>query len=316
MEAPGFCFDAFSSREPASTSLENALERKIGMSGSVAKIERHDEETLALDLARQRYRYDDAPAPHAWNETLETILSHRSVRAYLSDPLPEGTIETLVTAAQSASSSANLQVWSVVAIEDEARKARLASLAGNQKHIVQAPLFLVWLADLARIEALAQERGRVVDGLAFIDSFIVGAVDTALAAQNAMLAAESLGLGCVYIGGIRNKPLDVANELGLPPNVMAIVGLVVGYPDPNMPTVIKPRLPQEAVLHREHYEWGPTQRAAVEDYDARLRSFQDAQGMLQQDWSDLVLNRMKGAASLSGRDTLRAALATLGFGLK
>ncbi|MGP0060793.1 MAG: NADPH-dependent oxidoreductase [Beijerinckiaceae bacterium] len=288
------------------------------MSGSLAKAERRENEPggKAFDLARQRYRQDDAPVPNAWNDTLETLVSHRSVRAYLPDPLPAGTIETLVTAAQSASSSANLQVWSVVAVEDAARKARLAALAGNQKHIVQAPLFLVWLLDLARLEAMAQERSRAAEGLAYIDSFVVGAVDTSLAAQNALVAAESLGLGCVYIGGIRNKPVDVAAELGLPPNVLAIVGLVVGYPDPAVRTGIKPRLPQEAVLHRERYAWGPAQRAAVEDYNARLRSFQEEQGMPLQDWSDLALNRMKGAPNLSGRDKLRDALTALGFGLR
>ena len=99
----------------------------------------------ASRLVRQRYRGDDAPAPVAWNDTLAVILGHRSVRAFLPDPLAGGTLETLVAAAQSAASSSNLQVWSVVAVEDPARKARLAALAANQKHIVEAPLILVWL---------------------------------------------------------------------------------------------------------------------------------------------------------------------------
>jgi nitroreductase len=288
------------------------------MSGSLAKAEPRDKlpSGKALELARQRYRHDDAPVPNAWNETLETILSHRSVRAYLPDPLLAGTIETLVTAAQSASSSSNLQVWSVIAVEDAARKARLAAIAGGQKHIVQAPLLLVWLLDLARLGTLAQERGSAAEGLTYIESFIVGAVDTSLAAQNAVVAAESLGLGCVYIGALRNKPIEVAKELGLPPNVLALFGLVVGHPDPAVPSGIKPRLPQQSVLHREHYAWGPAQREAVQSYNARLRSFQAEQGMPLQDWSELALNRMKGAPSLNGRDKLREALTTLGFGLK
>ena len=63
-----------------------------------------------------------------------------------------GTLEMLVAAAQSASTSSNLQAWSLVAVEDSARKARLAELVGNQAHVRAAPLFLVWLADLARLE--------------------------------------------------------------------------------------------------------------------------------------------------------------------
>jgi Nitroreductase family len=152
----------------------------MDMSGSLAPPETftQDDDGAAIDLTRQRYRRDDPPLPVDWNDTLATILSHRSVRAYLPDPLPAGTIETLVTAAQSASSSSNLQLWSVVAVEDKARKGRLAALAGGQKHIDQAPLLLVWLVDLARIGAMAEERGSAVEGLTYLESFLVGAVDT------------------------------------------------------------------------------------------------------------------------------------------
>ena len=71
---------------------------------------------MARELIRQRYRRGDAPQPRQWNETLDVLLSHRSVRAFLPDALPKGTVETLVAAAQSAPSSSNLQVWSVLAV--------------------------------------------------------------------------------------------------------------------------------------------------------------------------------------------------------
>jgi nitroreductase len=201
-------------------------------------------------LLHQRYR-GELPVPIPWNDTLDVLLSHRSTRAYLPDSLPEGTLETLVAAAQSAASSSNLQAWSVIAVEDRDRKARLAALAGNQKHIVQAPLFLVWLIDLNRMTRLAQLRRAPSEGLNYIESFLVGAIDATLAAQNAMLALESLGLGAVFIGALRNKPAEVAAELGLPPNVVAVFGLAVGRPDPERPASVKPRLPQNAVLFRE-----------------------------------------------------------------
>ena len=122
------------------------------MTAPAARQTQVDEEGLRPLLhARYRERTDwAAPA----NPVLETVLSHRSVRAFLPDRLPEGTLETLVAAAQSASSSSNLQVWSVAAVEDEARKARLAALAGGQKHIIEAPLFLVWLIDFDRLTRL------------------------------------------------------------------------------------------------------------------------------------------------------------------
>jgi len=284
--------------------------------GAAKKLQDQSSIDKTLDLARRRYRQTDLTGPHLTNGTLDLLLSHRSVRAYLPDPLPPGTVETLVTAAQSAASSSNLQVWSVVAVEDTDRKARLAALAGNQKHILQAPLFLVWLLDLARLDNLAKERGATAEALTYIESFLLGAVDASLAAQNAVVALESLGFGGVYIGAIRNHPVEVAKELGLPPNVFALFGLVVGRPDPSAPTEIKPRLPREAVLHREQYAWGPDQHAAIATYDARIRAFQQEQNLPLQDWSAQAVSRVKDAPALHGCDRLRVALTELGFGLK
>lgn len=262
----------------------------------------------------ERYR---APfdQPVGWNDTLDTLVGHRSVRTFLPDALPTGTIELLVAAAQSAASSSNLQPWSVIAVEDPDRRARLAALAGNQKHIAQAPLFLVWLIDLHRLESVGRARGVPTDGLHFLETFLLGSVDTSIAAQNAVVALESLGLGAVYAGGIRNKPAEVARELGLPSHVVALVGLAIGYPDPTAPASVKPRLPQEAVLFREHYS-SVDRDSAVTTYDVRLRGFQREQGMAERDWSDQATHRVRDTEALSGRDALRDMLSGLGFQLK
>ena len=127
--------------------------------------------------------------------------------------MPEGTLELLVAAAQSASTSSNLQFWSVVAVQETARKSRLAELAGQQQFIRDAPLLLVWLADLSRLDRIAAEHQAQVDGTHYLEEFIVGVVDAALAAQSALIAAESLGLGGVYIGAMRNLPEQIAAEL-------------------------------------------------------------------------------------------------------
>jgi nitroreductase len=98
----------------------------------------------AASHLRARYR-EWVAVPAIWNETLDVLLSHRSVRADLPDAPPDGTIKILIAAAQSAASSSNLPAWSVIAVQEPARKAKLAALAGNQKHIMEAPLLLVWL---------------------------------------------------------------------------------------------------------------------------------------------------------------------------
>jgi nitroreductase len=262
-----------------------------------------------------RYRDGAAVPAGPWNEVLATILAHRSVRAFLPTELPEGTLERLVAAAQSASTSSNLQTWSVLAVTDPARKARLAELGSGQQHIVDCPLYLVWLVDLARLDHVATERQMALDGLNYLEPFIVGTVDAALAAQNAAVALESMGLGFVYIGAMRNHPEAVAAELGLPPHVMALFGMCVGYPDPDRPADVKPRLPQSTVLHREQYS-AAAQSAAFLAYNDRIRTFQCEQGMNQIDWTAQSTNRVKTAQSLHGRDRMREALGKLGFELR
>jgi nitroreductase len=262
-----------------------------------------------------RYRRDDAPKPTQWNETLDLILAHRSHRNFLPKKLPEGSLETIVAAAQSASTSSNLQVWSVVAVEDQARKDRLAELAGGQQHIRDCAVFLVWLADLARLEKLGQEKGRETAALPYLELFLTGAIDAALAAQNAVTALESLGLGCCFIGAMRNKPEEVAKELNLPPNAFAVFGMAVGWPDPAANAAVKPRLGQGAVLHREQYAWNDAQREAIETLDVKFRDFQKEQGLPEQGWIRQVLSRVRGPEAMSGRHRLKEALHALGFEL-
>jgi nitroreductase len=269
----------------------------------------------AETLLWQRNREAVAGSQDQWNDTLATIVNHRSVRAFLPTPLPAGTLELLIASAQSASTSSNLQLWSVVAVEDPERKARLSELAGAQKFIRDAPLLLVWLCDHARLDAIAAERQTPVDGLQYLEEFIVGIVDAALAAQSAAIAAESLGLGCVYVGAVRNLPEQVAAELGLPPRVFAVFGMSVGVPDPAGETGVKPRLPRPVVLHREQYAGG-SREAEIARYNATVRGFQREQGMREQDWTQQSIDRVKDAAALRGRDRMRAALRALGFELR
>lgn len=269
----------------------------------------------AAALLQARYGAAEAPVARAWNEVLDTLLAHRSVRAFLPDPLPAGTLDLLVVAAQSAASSSNLQAWSVVAIADPARKARLATLAGNQAFIEQGPLFLVWLADIDRLADIGILENVEVEGTAYLELLLVGVVDAALAAQNAVAAAESLDLGAVYVGAIRNNIAAVAAELGLPPRVLPVFGLSIGRPDPAVTTDIKPRLAQSAVLHHETYS-KQGRGEAVARYNATLNEFQRAQGLPVEDWSRKVAERVRTPAALAGRHKLRQALHALEFELR
>lgn len=224
-------------------------------------------------------------------------------------------MDLLISAAQSAPTSSNLQTWSVVAVDNPERKARLSELAGGQAFIRQAPLLLVWLADLSRIQHLADERQVKLEGLEFLETLFLGIIDAALAAQNAVVALESLGLGTVYVGAIRNKPEQVAVELALPSKVFPVFGLCVGYPNPAVRTGVKPRLGQESVLHREQYS-SQSHSSAIVRYDATLTDFQREQGLAEIGWTGRTIPRLKSAQSLAGRDRMREALTNLGFELR
>jgi nitroreductase len=263
----------------------------------------------------QRYREStDAPSV-PWNDTLALLTSHRSVRFYSDKPLPDGVLETLITAASSASTSSNKQFWSVMTVDNPDTRAQLARICRNQKHVEKSPLLLLWLADLSRIAALAEARGETLEGLDYTESFLVASMDATLAAQNAAVAAESMGLSVVYLGSMRNEPVQVAKLLKLPQRCFAVFGMCVGYADESVPTAIKPRLPQQAVLHREHYD-GSNVHEVVDRYEAHAREFRREQGQSDEVWTENIMGRVRNGKALHGRDRLREELATLGFALK
>ena len=249
-----------------------------------------------------------------WNDTLALMLAHRSVRAFTDQKLPPGTVETLVAAAQSAATSSNMQTWSVVAVTDADTRAKFAEWTGNQRQVNEAPLVMVWLADLSRAARMGEARGQVMETLPFTEMAITGIIDAALASQNAALAAESLGLGTCYLGSLRNHPELVAAQLGLPQGCFAVFGLCVGHPDPARPSPVRPRLPQSVVLHHERYD-AAHEAEGVALYDARFTEHQRETGLPQSGWTSRVMDRMGRLRGLSGRERMRAALAALGFPL-
>ncbi len=251
--------------------------------------------------------------------TIELIRRHGSVRRYKPDPVAPDIIETLVVAAQRASTSSNLQMTSVVAVTDPAVRSRLAELCGGQAHVAQAPVFLAWCADLKRLDRACELRG-YTQVTEYVENFLVAAVDVAIAAQNAALAAESLGLGICYIGSLRNNVAAVIELLRLPRLVFPIVGMTVGWPA--TPPVVRPRLPLSAVLHWEHYAEAPKD-AELATYDRIMAAtgiYQNRQvpvpgrpeQMEEYGWLEHSARRVAQA----WRTELRALLEQQGFALK
>ncbi len=220
------------------------------------------------------------------NETLKTLTSHRSIRSYTAEPVTDEQLDAIVHAAQSAPSSINGQQVSIICVQDQANRLRIAELSGGQPWVAQAPAFLLFCADFHRAHLAARMRGHELAITGSVEALIVGACDVGLAMGNAIAAAESLGLGIVPIGGVRNQPQALVELLGLPRYVFPICGLVVGHPASQ--TALKPRLPRAAVFHREKYQ--PDLQPLIEEYDPILASFMEraTQGRLTKPWSQAV----------------------------
>jgi nitroreductase len=185
------------------------------------------------------------------NETIELIKSHCSIRKFSNRKIQNNELEAIITSAQTASTSSFMQAYTIIQIKDENNRKTIAELSGNQSYIEECSEFLVFCADLHKLELACKMNNRKMDS-GFTEAFIIATVDAALAAQNCLVAAESLGLGGVYIGGIRNNPEDISKLLQLPNNVYAVFGLCLGYPDENPD--IKPRLPLNFTLCQDKYD--------------------------------------------------------------
>ena len=201
------------------------------------------------------------------NETIETMASHASVRKFEDRDIPKELLEKIINAARQASTSSNLQAYSIIVIKDKAKKEKLSELCGNQVWVNACPVFLVICPDLRRLEKVCLRQG--YDFLdSYIEMFILATVDAALVAQNILLGAESVDLGGVMIGGIRNNPDGVSELLNLPDKVYPLMGLCLGYPD-QIP-MIKPRLQQGMVVHKEQYDDSKFEKF-IDEYEDFIR---------------------------------------------
>jgi FMN reductase [NAD(P)H] len=186
------------------------------------------------------------------NQVVETMMAHRSIRKYTNQPVSNEDLDTIIRSTQAAPSWVNGQHVTIISIQDPERRKKMAELAGNQKHIFEAPVFLVFCADFHRIKVACEMEGLEFKAAVNPDLLLVGTVDVGIALGNAITAAESLGLGTVPIGGIRRSPLEYIELLNLPEYVIPVSGLCIGYPS-EIPDLV-PRLPKEAIYHEEIYK--------------------------------------------------------------
>lgn len=202
------------------------------------------------------------------NEVIQTIKHHASVRRYTGEAIAPELLQQLIECGQAAASSNFIQAYSIIRVVDENKRTALAEAAGDQRWIIDAAEFLVYCADLRRVEYSCEQAGvGRLEG--YTEHFIAATVDVALVAQNIMLAAESSGLGGVYIGGIRNNPQAVSDLLKLPELVYPVFGMCLGWPLKK--PQLKPRFPQADILHEDCYKDNAV--TAVDRYDRIMQAY-------------------------------------------
>ena len=217
------------------------------------------------------------------NAIIEAQLNHRSIRKFTDKAISNELLIDLIRAAQGAASSSFIQAYSLVQVSDTEVRQNIATLAGGQSWVENAPEFLVICADLSRIEHCCIQEGMgPLEGYA--EHFLAASVDAALMAQNLMLGAESVGLGAVFIGGIRNDPKQVSELLKLPQQVYPVFGLCLGWPDAEPD--LKPRLPVDVILHKDTYDASRCE-VDVADYDTQMQAYYASRGSNQRssNWS-------------------------------
>ena len=219
------------------------------------------------------------------NATLSTIKAHRSIRQYSDKPISSEKLTHIILAAQSASSSSFMQCSSIIRITDQNIRSQFVTLTNNQQHVGKSPEFLIFCVDFYKHKVIVPEAK-----LGFVELTLTGAIDAGIMAQNALLAAESMGIGGVYIGAIRNNPDAVSQLLDLPEQVFPLFGLCLGYPAEQPER--KPRLPISIVLHENSYH--DLDKTVITEYDKIVKAYykKRTKNKKSVSWSDTLAEKL------------------------
>lgn len=222
------------------------------------------------------------------NETIKTMKNHRSIRKYKNEMISDDVLDILIDVAQHAPNSINGQQSSIIVIKDKETKKKISEYAGGQPWIEECPVFFVFVMDFYKTKLACDKNGRTQTITDSVESIMVGCVDIGLGMQNVITAAESLGLGTVCIGGIRNNPSDMIKILNLPQYTYPVVGLCLGYPADN--SLLKPRMAKEVYCHMEKYN-KEILSSAIDSFDEIIAKYL-AEGNREQkvNWSSTTSN--------------------------
>lgn len=246
------------------------------------------------------------------NSTIDYQLNHRSIRAFKPQNLSDDQLTTLYEAARHASTSMFMQQFSILHVTDPAKRAAIRRL-GRQPYIGQNGDLLIFLVDLYRNQKIRQAAGKDDGRLHTTDIFQQAVEDTVLAVQNTLLAAESMDLGGVILGSIKNNPIELVKVLDLPKMTFPLLGLQVGIPD--QAPQLKPRLPLDTLVMENNYHRA-FKASDLKDYDQVVSQYYDLRDANRR--IDSFTKQIAGAKldnHETTRDKLAAALQQQGLAL-
>lgn len=181
----------------------------------------------------------------------DVIHNHASIRSFKKDPIPENVLEKILLAGSRASSSGNMQSYSIIVTKSDELKRKLFKPHFEQEMVLEAPVLLTFCADFHRMRQWL-EISEAPENFDNFMSFMIGSIDAILASQNVALAAEAEGLGLCYMGTTLASAHEIGKILECPENVVPVVGFVLGYP--NEKPAARDRLPMKGIVHHEVYK--------------------------------------------------------------
>lgn len=184
-------------------------------------------------------------------ELTDVIHGHRSIRKYEDREISQELLDEILEAGIRASSSGNMQSYSIIVTKDKGLREKLYKALMEQSMVLEAPVLVTFCCDFNRMRKWLALNDAPVHFDNFM-SLMIGAIDATLASQNVALAAENRGLGICYMGSTLANCDQIGEVLNLPENVVPVVGFSLGYPaeDP----APRDRLPLEGIVHDEQYQ--------------------------------------------------------------
>ena len=299
-----------------------------------------------LTSFQSRYGMDVPDNDYPTNAFVEKMLTRRTIRRFESDiPINPKLIEKLIAVAQGAPTSSMLQPWSVITVKSKEGRDRLLKEenlvwfeaeatkkeydserrdpphVGNIRALRECDTFLLWLVDYTITDAVLERADAYINNPELLQRYARSKkmsrefdmesraiTDTVIAAQTFCVAAESLGIGVMYMGSIRNLELE---DFNIPDRCHALFGMCIGWPKPDLDTwgqvnitpnqsyIVKPRLPQELIHHKECYQNSRLDKLddnrfeKVKEYNKTMIRFYKWHWQ-SWDWFNRVVNRLWG----------------------